>query len=934
MGSIEDKNLDVCCICESWLFSQNSPTTAIIKSHGYAIEHDYRDHKRGGGTAIIYKACYLVNKMTLPTCFSTFEVTCVTVVSQTSKKVVFVALYRTGSLTNLFFQELDCLLSHICSHADNVIITGDFNIHFENISDKHVKNCLDLMASYGFLKHISEPTHINGGTLDQLFTFSLDKQLSLTSEVDSMHKFGSDHFPIYCKINLSFDKKYFKQVTYRKLSGINQSELNYDLTQACSATFIDNGEFGRLYEALRSSLGMVMDKHAPVLTKNISVMDEAPWFDKEYRQLRSRRRYAEKCWKKKNDPSQYLIYKELCDEASILANSKKKAFFSKLIRKSDNNSKTLFNLVNNALDRKQQQPLPDSTESIGSQVKEFNDYFSDKIKKIRADMDHEFSPPLNEFVGKNLSEFIPTSYDEIMSIIKETSVKTSPDDILPTRTFIEHLEILAPFIVQLVNLSLKNGSMDSLKSADIMPLLKGTSLDHNLLKNFRPVSNLQFIGKIIERVVLRRLNVYMTANNLEIPEQSAYKKHFSTETLLVRLTNDILIASDAKNATVVLLLDLSAAFDTVEHSILLRILKNEIGLCGTVLKWFRSFLTTRTQRTRLGSTVSEEIIILFGVPQGSVLGPVLFNIYIRSIYTMVKALGFLIYGYADDHQILKTFSPKNQHICLTEDLNICFHRIYQWMSKYYLQLNASKTEIILFGPPDVLGHIPIHGCFLKQGITIRFVSTIKNLGFIMDSNLTLTNQIISLKKNCFATIRKIAKIRYLLSKDSLKTIVNSLVISCLDYCNALYYGIDQKLLLQLQQIQNAASKLVMGKYKHCHMDNDLNQLHWLPIKKRIIFKIALLVYKSVNGLAPPYLQELFGYIAHGNTIKLEVPYTKTRLGGRAFSVIGPRIFNSLPAFIRESPNVALFKKSLKTYLFMKHDIELNFDPKKSVILHV
>ena len=117
------------------------------------------------------------------------------------------------------------------------------------------------------------------------------------------------------------------------------------------------------------------------------------------------------------------------------------------------------------------------------------------------------------------------------------------------------------------------------------------------------------------------------------------------------------------------------------------------------------------------------------------------------------------------------------------------------------------------------------------------------------------------------------------------------------------------------------------------MDSDLNQLHWLPIKKRIIFKISLLVYKSVNGLSPPYLQELFGYISHGNSIKLDVPNTQSRFGNRAFSVIGPRIFNSLPASIRESPNVVLFKKSLKTYLFSKHDIELNFYPKKLVTLH-
>ena len=226
---------------------------------------------------------------------------------------------------------------------------------------------------------------------------------------------------------------------------------------------------------------------------------------------------------------------------------------------------------------------------------------------------------------------------------------------------------------------------------------------------------------------------------------------------------------------------------------------------------------------------------MFGVPQGSVLGPVLFNIYIRSIYKTVKLLGFSIVGYADDHQILKTFRPNNQHLVLAEDLSICFTSIHKWMCQYYLQLNASKTKIIVFGPPDVLSNVRIMGTFLEYSTVIRFVSTVKNLGILMDSSMTMKKQVMNIKKKCFQTIRNISKIRYLLSHENLKTIVNSLVVSCLDYCNVMYYGIHQDLLTQLQRIQNAASKIVMGKFKYDHVGNDLNILHWLPIRKRIIF---------------------------------------------------------------------------------------------------
>ena len=284
--------------------------------------------------------------------------------------------------------------------------------------------------------------------------------------------------------------------------------------------------------------------------------------------------------------------------------------------------------------------------------------------------------------------------EELDEIINEAGIKCSPSDILPLTVLKDNLYILQPLILEIVNASLSQGSMDGVKLADIIPLLKSNSLDPNVLKNFRPVSNLTFLGKLIERVVLRRLDEHLTRNNLHCHEQSAYKKNFSTETLLVRIWNDLLVASDEKSATVVMMLDLSAAFDTVDHDLLLNILMREIGLRGTVLKWFESFLKGCSQRIRLGSTVSDEIVIKFGVPQGSVLGPVLFNLYIRSIYRFVQGLNFTVFGYADDHQILKKFKPINQGVTLLSQLKECFTGVKAWMRRYYLAMNDSKTQRI------------------------------------------------------------------------------------------------------------------------------------------------------------------------------------------------------------------------------------------------
>ena len=147
---------------------------------------------------------------------------------------------------------------------------------------------------------------------------------------------------------------------------------------------------------------------------------------------------------------------------------------------------------------------------------------------------------------------------------------------------------------------------------------------------------------------------------------------------------------------------MSAAFDTVDHNLLLSILQKEIGLRGKVLQWFSSFLKGRSLRIRLGKTTSECITINFGVPQGSVLGPVLFNLYIRSIYRVVNSCGFKIFGYADDHQILRSFRAEGQVQILTHELTRCFTQIKTWMSQFYLQLNDSKTQIIVCGSNKVL----------------------------------------------------------------------------------------------------------------------------------------------------------------------------------------------------------------------------------------
>ena len=208
--------------------------------------------------------------------------------------------------------------------------------------------------------------------------------------------------------------------------------------------------------------------------------------------------------------------------------------------------------------------------------------------------------------------------------------------------------------------------MDNLKHATITPLLKNADLDFNKYENCCPVSNLTFIRKLTERDVLKRLLNHMHYNNLNIPNQHGYKKNHSTETVLLKLVNDIRINFDKSNVTVLLLLDLSAAFNTVNVDILLNILSVEIGVKSTVYNWFKSYLTGQTMSVKINNDFCNLVLVNTAVLQGSVLGPILFNIYVRSFYKYIESTGFEIKSFADDHQLYLFFCPTFQYSILVE----------------------------------------------------------------------------------------------------------------------------------------------------------------------------------------------------------------------------------------------------------------------------
>ena len=341
------------------------------------------------------------------------------------------------------------------------------------------------------------------------------------------------------------------------------------------------------------------------------------------------------------------------------------------------------------------------------------------------------------------------------------------------------------------------------------------------------------------------------------------------------------------------------------------------GICGTALQWFNEYITNRTQRIIIGSTRSWPIQLRFGVPQGSVLGPVLFTLYTAELSAIISQNSVDHHLYADDTQLYRTISIESRQATL-DVIETCTTDIKNWMTLNKLKLNEDKTELIVFTKNksnSIIEHISVNGTVIQRSPTVR------NLGFYFDETLTMNCHVTKLCQSLFIQLRNISRIRHFLEVDTCKLLVHSLVTSRLDYCNSQLCGLPKSTLFRLQKMQNMAARIITNKKKYDHITPVLEMLHWLPVEKRIEYKIACMVFKCLTGSAPSYLDSLIKLykpsrsLRSSNSLMLHTPFSRTKFFDRSFTNAAPRIWNSLSYKTRSSGTYESFKAKLKTELF-------------------
>ena len=437
----------------------------------------------------------------------------------------------------------------------------------DDCSNPDTQKFLDLLDSFDLQQHVKQPTHRDGHTLDLSITRKSEK---LVEDEPTIDLFISDHAAVLTRLGLSRPGLSLKTTTYRKIKSINLDSFHSDIqaSSLCDDKQFDTADdldaYAREYTTTLSAL---LDRHAPLKTRRRVTRPVVPWYNETIDNAKQERKKAERKWRKTKAADDLLDFKSKRNHVTYLMNKARWDFYSEFMVENGADQRKLLNAAKKLLGMKDE-PL-----------------FAVLV------------PPDKPVVDTNviLRSFRNLSEQDIYDLIQKLAKKSCVLDPLPTTLVCDSLDVLLPVITKLVNTSLTTSHFPTeWKQAIVNPLLKKGAKDVTH-KNLRPISNLQFVSKITEWAVFDQVYSHMTDNELFPVLQSAYRKGHSTETALLRVVNDILSNMNKQHVSILVLLDLSEAFDTVDHAILLRRLETSFGITDAALAWFSSYLSGRSQ---------------------------------------------------------------------------------------------------------------------------------------------------------------------------------------------------------------------------------------------------------------------------------------------------------------------------------------------------
>ena len=498
-------------------------------------------------------------------------------------------------------------------------MVGDFNLHFTRLHEAQVRTFHNLIESMNLNQLVEGPTHKHGNTLDLIIC--RQEESDIVTDLSILPHDRLDHSIFRFSLPWKKPKAVKIKIKCRNMKNIDLDKLANDIKNS-DLILNPPSDLNSLVSSYNSTLEQIFNSHAPVTEKEVVLRSRSPWYNEHIEQAKRERRGAERKFRKTNLEIHKQIFLSKQNLVDDMCSTAKTTHINDRITNAEKNPKELFRISKEVQCKSDNNILP-SYSSEKEMANKFVKYFSEKINRIRSDLDDNSEDEYEEVsqgdipVNNNqvLRSFTKITDDKLLKIIKSGNSKSCSLDPIPTSFVKSLLPVLLPTILTIVNRSLSESYMPcALKEAIVKPLIKKPSLDKENFKNYRPVSNLAYLGKLIESVSIEQIDAHLSTLGLHEPLQSAYTPNHSTETAIMRVTNDILCALDRGQCVYLVLLDLSAAFDTIDHQVFVSRLQEDYGVTGGVTDWMESYLENRHQVVAISDILSNKGPLKYGFP--------------------------------------------------------------------------------------------------------------------------------------------------------------------------------------------------------------------------------------------------------------------------------------------------------------------------------
>lgn len=913
---LKDLPIDILSLNETWL--DESFDDSELHVQGYNLHRTDRNRHGGGTLLYISEKFNFIHRSDIQT--PELEATWIQLNLPKTKPIIISSVYRPPNFDmNEFTSTLESIL-HTVSETE-VIILGDLNCDMHKPRNIFTQKLKQVCGLFNLENLINLPTRVTENT-------STCIDLILTNHSEKISQSGvislgmSDHSLVYAVRKLrrpgTSESKYISTRSYKSF---DQSAFLNDISEVRWPIIDDiNIDVNTAWDEWKSLFVEICDRHAPMRTMRVRV-NQPDWITSEYHSLRHDRDQARVKAEKSKDKQDWNRAKKLRNKCNEMLLKLKKQYISDQVKENKDNPKGLWKTLKKLLPPKVKSDIRELSVDGNLQSKPanianiLNDYFATIGEKLAATFTNTLSYVFNNNEQRRNFTFTPITKKFVLNELKRLNAnKATGIDGIPARLLKTAAPRICESLSEILNLSIQSTEVaNEWKTAIVTPIFKdGNKAD---CSNYRPISVIPVTMKILERAVHNQLYKYFQDNNILCKNQHGFRPKHSTTTALTLLTDQILWNMDKGLITGGIFLDLSKAFDTVDHKTLLHKLQS-YGVKGSTLEWFNSYLSNRQQRTKVNNTISDSRAIAVGVPQGSILGPLLFVIYVNDLPLQVQRCKMVLY--ADDTAIFYAAkSMEEVESVLVSEMN----KIEQWLQCNKLTLNASKSKYMLFGTTARINstqdlHIQVKGTDIKR------TSAIKYLGLWLDENLTWSTYIDKLCKNVSRRLSLLSRVRRFIDIKTLNLLYNALVLPKFDYCDVVWSNCNQTMSQKLQRLQNRAGRIITGtKLREFSSAKIRKRLKWTELSARRDFHLSLFTFKCLNDLAPPQLKETFIPVKsiHDHRTRstsnnhLYIPKPRIMAGKKTFTFRAIKLWNTLPLEIRQCQKLWQFRMELSKH---------------------